>query len=92
MKKKYRHAFGSKLRTVRERKGLTMKQVAAQVGVTESLISQIEREKVSPSIDTLLSISEVLEIDLEYLFRDFRTDKAVTIVRKDDRNVRGLKA
>ncbi len=79
-----KYKFGEKLRTVRERKGITLKAVAGSIGVSESLISQIERNKVSPSIDTLMTIAETLEIDLEYLFRDFKQNKAVSIVRKGE--------
>jgi transcriptional regulator with XRE-family HTH domain len=75
-----RNKFGDKLRLVRERKGKTLKDVAAQIGTSESLISQIERNRVSPSIDTLVSIAEVLEVDLEYLFRDFKKKKQVSLV------------
>ena len=52
-------------------------KVAEKAGVSESLVSQIERSKVSPSLDTMLTIADVLEIDLEYLFRDFKKDKKV---------------
>jgi len=51
------------------------------VSVSESLVSQIERNKVSPSIDTLLTIADALQIDLEYLFRDYKKSKQVDIVR-----------
>lgn len=90
MRKETRYAFGRRIRTVRERKGLTMKEVAEKVGVTESLISQIERDRVSPSVDTLMSIADILAIDLEYLFRDFKKNKTVTIVRKNARSMRRL--
>ena len=63
MKTGMKYKFGEKLRIVRERKGMTLKEVARQAGVSESLISQIERNRVSPSIDTLLQIADVLEID-----------------------------
>ena len=62
--KKEPFRFGEKLRKVRERKGLTLKVVAQQAGVSESLVSQIERNKVSPAIDTLLSLADVLDISL----------------------------
>jgi transcriptional regulator with XRE-family HTH domain len=81
---KYR--FGEKIRAIRDKRGMTMKEVAEKIGVTESLISQIERNKVSPAVDTLLSISEVLSIDLEYLFEDLKKNKAVQVIKKDDRN------
>ena len=78
--------FGNKLRLVRERKNMTLKDVAAEAGVSESLISQIERNRVSPSIDTLIAIANTLNIDLEYLFKDLKHDKAVSIVKPSDRN------
>ena len=80
---KYR--FGDKLRRVREKRKVTMKEVALKAGVSESLISQIETNKVSPAIDTLLGIADVLEIDLEYLFSDYKKNKKVNIVRRNDR-------
>ena len=78
--------FGNKLRLVRERKNMTLKDVAAKAGVSESLISQIERNRVSPSIDTLIAIANTLNIDLEYLFKDLKNDKTVSIVKPADRN------
>jgi len=80
-----KHKFGEKIRAVRERKGFTLKEVAAKAAVSESLVSQIERNKVSPSVDTLLAVADALEIDYEYLFRDHRQKKRVTIVRADQR-------
>ena len=77
--------FGEKLRTVRERKGLTLKVVAQQAGVSESLVSQIERNRVSPAIDTLLALAEVLDINLEYLFEEYHRERPVSITRSDER-------
>lgn len=80
-----KYEFGEKLREVRERRGMTMKEVAEKAGVSESLVSQIERNKVSPAIDTLLGLVEALGIDIEFLFRDFKRDRSVNLVRKADR-------
>lgn len=85
IKSKMKYKFGEKLRTVRERKKRTLKDVALEAGVSESLVSQIERNKVSPSIDTLLLIADVLDIDYEYLFSDYRQKRKVAIIRKDAR-------
>lgn len=81
--------FGEKLRTVRERKGLTLKVVASAAGVSESLVSQIERNRVSPAIDTLLSLADALEIDLEYLFEEYRRDRPVRVIRAEERRTVG---
>ncbi|HPX26320.1 MAG TPA: helix-turn-helix transcriptional regulator, partial [Treponemataceae bacterium] len=79
------YRFGEKLRAVRERKGLTLKTVANQAGVSESLVSQIERNKVSPAIDTLLNLADVLDINLEFLFEEYRKDHPVKVIRCGDR-------
>lgn len=86
MKKIMKYKFGEKLRTVRERKGFTLKDVAGRAKVSESLISQIERNRVSPSVDVLLLIADILDIDYEYLFNDYRQKRKVAIVRKSERD------
>jgi transcriptional regulator with XRE-family HTH domain len=85
LKKLQRYNFGEKLRTVRERKGLTLKEVAGHAGVSESLVSQIERNRVSPSVDTLLKLADVLDIDYEHLFSEYRQKRKVTILRAAER-------
>ena len=77
--------FGEKLRRIREHKHLTLKAVAQQAGVSESLVSQIERNRVSPAIDTLLSLAGVLEINLEYLFEEYNRARPISIIRKGER-------
>ena len=74
MKTPIQYDIGGKLRGVRERRGLTLRQVAEMAGVSESLVSQIERNRVSPSLDTMLSLAYELGIDAEYLFRDYRSN------------------
>ena len=63
----------------------TFSMVAEQAGVSESLISQIERNRISPAIDTLLKIIDVLEIDLDFIFRDLKKDRPVNLVRANEK-------
>lgn len=81
---KYR--FGDKIRAVRERRKLTLKEVAEKAGVSESLVSQIERNRVAPALDTLLSLADSLDIDLEYLFSDYRRERTVRVVKAAERS------
>ena len=85
MKEEVHHRFGDRLREVRERRGITLREVATKAGVSESLVSQIERNRVSPSIDTLLTIAEVLGVDVDYLFRNYRQKRKVSLIRNEDR-------
>ena len=83
--KKVPYHFGEKLRQVRENKGYTLKVVAQKAGVSESLVSQIERNHVSPAIDTLLALADVLDINLEFLFEEYRKVRPVTIIHAGER-------
>ena len=80
------YRFGDKIREVREKRKMTLKDVARRVEVSESLISQIERNRVSPAIDTLLRIVDVLEMDIEYLFQEFKKTRSVHLVRRAERS------
>ncbi len=80
-----KYQFGEKLREVRKRTGMTMKEVAELAGVSESLISQIERNRISPAIDTLLDLAEILHIDMDYLFKDLRHENKLNVVRLGER-------
>ncbi len=53
--------FGSLIRTRRKDIGLSMQKVADSVGLSVGFISQIERDLTSPSLSTLVAISEVLK-------------------------------
>ncbi|MCB9481681.1 MAG: helix-turn-helix transcriptional regulator [Desulfobacteraceae bacterium] len=85
-----KYPFGKRIRKIRENKKLTLKTVASSAGVSESLISQIERDKVSPSIDTLIAIIDVLDIDLEYIFKDLKKKRKVNIVKAEEKNIRTI--
>jgi transcriptional regulator with XRE-family HTH domain len=62
--------LGVRLREGRERKGYTVRGLARYVGVSPSLVSQLERGKVMPSVGTLYAIANQLELVVDDLFRD----------------------
>ncbi len=50
---------GQRLRQVRESRRITLKEVAARVGISEGFLSQIERGKSTPSLKTLYRVAAV---------------------------------
>lgn len=62
--------LGVRLRAERERKGVALRELARRISVSPSLISQIERGLVTPSVGTLYALATELGIDLDALFRD----------------------
>jgi transcriptional regulator with XRE-family HTH domain len=62
--------IGERLREARQSQGLTARDVAKRVGVSPSLISQIERDKVNPSVSTLWGLVTVLGLTMSDLFSE----------------------
>lgn len=62
--------LGERIRYYRTLKGQTGKELARKVGVSQSLISQIEQNTANPSIDTLRKITNALEIPIVLLFEE----------------------
>lgn len=78
-------AIGSALRSLREAQGLTAKQLAEHSGISAAMISRIENAQVSPSISTMTSLTNALDVPLVSLFRGTSSERAdFTHVRRGD--------
>ncbi len=60
--------IGDKLRKLRKRGGLSLRDLAARANVSASLLSQIENGKVTPSVMSLYSIAEALKTPVSAFF------------------------
>lgn len=75
---------GSRLREERTRRGVSVRALARELGVSASLISQIETGKSQPSVSTLYAITTALQISVEDVFGPRRaTDDGVAQVDLD---------
>ena len=64
---------GAKLRELRRRRNLSIREVAVRSGVSHSTISLMERDKISPSVDTLGGILDALGTTLAGFFSDLQS-------------------
>lgn len=62
--------IGIRLKHARRVKGFSLRQLADQVGCSESFISKIENDKVRPSFSVLHRIVTSLEMNVASLFED----------------------
>ena len=76
--------LGERLRALRKTKGLSLKELAAATGVSIALLSQVERNQLDPSLDTLRKLARTLDVPLFSLFQDGPVN-GVAIVRYDRR-------
>jgi len=52
------------LRQEREKRGLSMNQVAERAGISQQMVSYVERQMRNPTLETLLRIAAAIEIDV----------------------------
>ena len=72
--------IGSKLRAARKAHGYTLDQLAAASGLTKGFLSRIERDETSPSVASLITLCEVMSIEVGSLF----TAPEVALVRRNE--------
>jgi transcriptional regulator with XRE-family HTH domain len=60
------------LRDTRVRKGLSMSAVAERAGLSQQMVSYVERQMRMPTLDTFLRMSEALAIDPSDVLRKAR--------------------
>lgn len=74
---------GKRLKEVREMYGLSQRELAKRVGLTNSTISMIERDAVSPSISSLKKILEGVSLTVtEFFTLEIPTESQV-VFKKD---------
>ena len=63
--------LGERLRQARTARGLSLRAIARRIGVSASLISQVETGRAKPSVSTLYALANELAISLdELMFMD----------------------
>jgi transcriptional regulator with XRE-family HTH domain len=77
--------LGQKIKTLRQRKGVSLQQMGEKTSLSEPLLSQIESEVVAPPVATLLKISKALNVNIGYFFQEEESGKRAVIVRKNER-------
>ena len=76
--------IGEKIQAYRQQKGLNIKELSRLVGISPSMLSQMERNLANPSINTLKALSAALETPLYYFFMG-ESHKEEVVVRPQDR-------
>src|ERR1041384_4403834 len=67
--------LGSRLKDLRLKAGLTLRETARKIGVSPSFVSQIENGKSQPSVATLYTFARLLDVSIDELF-DPRSERA----------------
>ncbi len=79
------YGLGEKLRSLRLRKSLGLVELSKHTGLSPAMLSKLERGRLFPTLPTLLRISMVFGVGLDYFFADERKRHVVAIARKRER-------
>lgn len=72
--------LGKRIRSLRKAQGWTQEELGEYAELSYKYIGEVERGEVNPSLDTLLSISNALKIDVAELFL---TEELIVLTGKD---------
>ena len=73
--KRLEAAIGRQVRSLRTNAGRTIPQFAAEVGISDGMVSKIENGQVSPSLSMLQRLAQALSVPLTTLFQRFEEDR-----------------
>lgn len=85
--------YGEKMKEIRELNGLSRKELAEKLQITEQAVWQYENEKVLPRIEILNKLREFFDVETRYFFTPSYLNKVITseekiAYRADDRESR----
>lgn len=78
--------IGEKLRTVRQERKMSLRDLADKAEVSASMLSQIETGKVFPSVRSLYSIANALNVSVDYFFPEQAADQVTVPANGSQRN------
>ena len=79
-------ALGDRVKELRQKKGWTLDQLSGTCGVSRSMLSQIERNGVNPTVAVALRIAQAFGIALGTLVDAPAAGAKIEVVRADDRS------
>ncbi len=74
--------IGERVRSQRNKRGLSLRQLGEKTGLTAGFLSQLENDQISPSLNSLQSIATALEVPMFYFLETAPTS---AVVRHNER-------
>ena len=79
-------SLGERVRAVREKRELSLRDITRRTGIHEDVLARIEKGDITPPLGIITKLAKSLEMKIGY-FISGEGKKAYTIVRKADRKV-----
>lgn len=69
---------GHRIRQLRLKAGMTLQTLSNQAGISVGFLSQVERDKATPSLGTLAQLASALRVSLDYFITTPRPADSIT--------------
>ena len=79
--------LGKKVQDFRNMRGMSLRELAKRAGMTASMLSQIERDLVNPSISTLKAIAQALEVPMFKFFKEDLPQVQMIVRRGENKTI-----
>jgi transcriptional regulator with XRE-family HTH domain len=70
--------FGGRIRELRRKAGLTLQALADEAGISVGFLSQVERNKATPSLGTLAALAAALGVEIDWFVATPQPSDSVT--------------
>ena len=97
------HTIGTKIRKIRDERGISQENMATELGITQSSYGRLEKNDNRITVTKLIRISEILNVSVSVLFGEKATNvihenkgdnaqaQIGTLVQQDKEHIESLK-
>ena len=78
--------IGQRIKYIRKKKKLTLRQVSSEIGLSVGYLSNLERSVISPTIDQLQKICSMLEVNITDILANEQLDTS-PLIKADERKL-----
>lgn len=83
--------IGQIIRTNREKQGLLLRQLAAQLDMDTAILSKIERSERKPTREQIYKLADIFKLDKDELLIQYLSEKIAYEIADEDVAARTLK-
>jgi len=77
--------IGTRVRELREKRRLTLQDLAIKTGIDRSVLGEIESGEVIPPVATLIKLAQSLGVSMSYFFEELSGEVRISVTRAGER-------
>jgi transcriptional regulator with XRE-family HTH domain len=77
--------IGQRIKELRQKKHLTLEDMATKTGLTKAVLAGIESDETVPPLGTLLRLSKTLDVSMAFFFEDEVEMERLSVTRSGER-------